>query len=179
MRIIGGELGGRLLKPPKNLPVRPTTDLAKESLFNVLNNHFDFEGLKVLDLFAGTGSISFEFASRGCASVLSIDKNFKCIDYIKTQARSFELFQLHAVRADVFQFLKHFDDKFDIIFADPPYDLPEIATLADVITDQNILNKNAWLIIEHPVDVDFTRHKYFRQQRNYGKVNFSVFSPED
>lgn len=178
MRIIGGELGGRILKPPKNLPVRPTTDLAKEGLFNVLNNHLDFEGLKVLDLFAGTGSISFEFASRGCEKVIAVDKNFKCIDYIKSQSRDFGLLQLHAFRADVFQFLKHFDESFDVIFADPPYDLPEIATLADMITGQNILNKDAWLIIEHPVDVDFTRHKCFLNKRNYGKVNFSIFSQE-
>jgi len=175
MRIIGGELGGRLLKPPKNLPVRPTTDLAKEGLFNVLNNYFDFEGLSVLDLFAGTGSMSFEFASRGCSSVVAVDKNFRCVDFIKSQAKVFNLNQLHAVRADVFQFLRHFDDSFDIVFADPPYDLPDLSLLADQITGAGLLHKNAWLIIEHPVDVDFTRHPFFSQKRQYGKVNFSVF----
>jgi 16S rRNA (guanine(966)-N(2))-methyltransferase RsmD len=117
MRIIGGKYGRRTLKPPKNLPVRPTTDLAKESLFNILSNKIDFQNKSALDLFAGTGSISFEFASRACSKVIAIDKNYPCIQFIKTTASGLGMENLQAIRADAFRFIQTSSGKFDLIFA--------------------------------------------------------------
>ena len=149
--------------------------MAKEGLFNILNNIIDFEELIVLDLFAGTGNITLEFASRGDASVTSVDLNFKCVDFIKKSAREIGLKNIKTVRFEVFRFLKSSPKSYDLIFADPPYDLEGIDLLPDLVFENEWLNKNAWLIIEHPKGVDFTRHKYFSQKRNYGKVNFTFF----
>jgi len=150
--------------------------MAKESLFNILNNLVDFEGLSVLDLFAGTGSISFEFASRGAARVLCVDTNFKCVGFIRKTAGEYSLDMLHPIKADVLRFLKKADLAYDLIFADPPYDFKEYDRLPEMIFGAGWLNKNAWLIIEHPKSIDFTRHAFFSQQRKYGKVNFSLFN---
>jgi 16S rRNA (guanine966-N2)-methyltransferase len=173
MRIVSGKLGGRKLRPPENLPVRPTTDLAKESLFNILNNLIDFEDLIVLDLFTGTGSISFEFISRGALEVFAVDTNIRCISFIEKTATEFKVDNLHAFQSDVFLFLKHAHKKFDIIFADPPYDLTNIPAVADLVFDKQLLNPEGMLIIEHPREVDFSKHPNFSQKRTYGKVNFS------
>jgi len=175
LRIISGTHKSRRLNPPKNLPVRPTTDLAKESLFNVLHNLVDFSELNILDLFAGTGSLSFEFASRGCISVISMDQNFKCVDYIRKTANDLGFKNIKTIKADVFKSLKSNNYSFDLIFADPPYDLNWIDQIPDMIFTKGWLNKNAWLIVEHPGDVDFTRHEFFIQKRVYGRVNFSFF----
>ena len=176
MRIISGTHKGRRINPPKNLPVRPTTDMAKEGLFNVLNNLIDFSELKVLDLFAGTGSVSLEFASREATSVTSVDLNFKCVEFIRKTARDLKMDNVLVHRADVFKYLKHKPkESYDLIFSDSPYDLNWIDKLPDLIFDRNWLKKNAWLIIEHPREIDFTRHKFFNQVRNYGKVHFSFF----
>jgi len=149
--------------------------MAKESLFNVLNNLVDFEELDVLDLFAGTGSISFEFASRGCKSIVSMDNNFRCVNFIRKTADQFGFKNIKTIKADVFKSLKSSNFSFDLIFADPPYDLNWIPHIADMVFSNGWLNKNAWLIIEHPKDVDFTRHEFFIQKRVYGRVNFSFF----
>jgi 16S rRNA (guanine(966)-N(2))-methyltransferase RsmD len=149
--------------------------MAKEGLFNILNNILDFEDLTVLDLFAGTGNITFEFASRGASLVTAVDLNFKCVDFIKKTAKEIGFETVKPVRFDVFRFLKSSLKSYDLIFADPPYDLEGIDLLPDLIFEQEWLNKNAWLIIEHSRGIDFTRHKYFSQQRNYGKVNFTFF----
>ncbi len=149
--------------------------MAKEGLFNILNNIIDFEDLTVLDLFAGTGNITFEFASRGASLVTPVDLNFKCVDFIKKTAKEIGFETVKPVRFDVFRFLKSSPKSYDLIFADPPYDLEGIDLLPDLIFEQEWLNKNAWLIIEHSRGIDFTRHKYFSQQRNYGKVNFTFF----
>lgn len=176
MRIISGTHKGRRINPPKNLPVRPTTDMAKEGLFNVLNNLIDFSELKVLDLFAGTGSVSLEFASREAISVTSVDLNFKCVEFIRKTAKELKMDNVLVHRADVFNYLKHKPkESYDLIFSDSPYDLDWIDKLPDLLFDRNWLKKNAWLIIEHPREIDFTRHKYFHQIRNYGKVHFSFF----
>jgi 16S rRNA (guanine(966)-N(2))-methyltransferase RsmD len=175
LRIISGTHKGRRLHPPKNLPVRPTTDLAKEGLFNVLNNLVDFTELDVLDLFAGTGGISMEFASRGCRSVISMDKNYRCVEYIRKSAREFDFGNIKTIKADVLKSLKSTKYSFDLIFADPPYDLEEIIRIPELIFANGWLNKNAWLIVEHPKDIDFARHKFFVQKRVYGRVNFSFF----
>lgn len=175
MRIIGGEYKGRRIIPPRNLPVRPTTDMAKEALFNILNNVLDFENLRVLDLFAGTGNISLEFASRG-SDVLAVEKNFKCVEFIRKAARDFRMTSLKVMRADVFRFLLRAHDTYDLVFADAPYDLKEVTDLPDLVISGGWINKNARLIIEHPKSVDFSGHPYFEQLRKYGKVCFSFFS---
>ena len=176
MRIINGSHKGRRINPPANLPVRPTTDMAKEGLFNILNNMIDFEDLVVLDLFAGTGNITFEFASRGAASVTSVDLNFKSVDFIKKMSVEIGMENVKAIRSEVYRFLKSTSKSYDLIFADPPFDLEGTELLPDLIFENNWLNKNAWLIIEHPRGIDFARHKYFSQKRNYGKVNFTFFT---
>lgn len=175
MRIIGGKYGRRIINPPKNLPVRPTTDLAKESLFNILRHKIDFEGKTALDLFAGTGSLSYEFASRGCASVTAVDQNYKCTQFIKDTIRGFEMLQVQVVRADALRFLKSTPTKFDIIFADPPYDLTGIEQIGPLILERAILNDKGILIIEHPGTIDLSLQPGFIEHRKYGQVNFSFF----
>ncbi len=180
MRIIGGNYKGRRINPPVNLPVRPTTDLAKESLFNILNNLIDFSGLRVLDLFAGTGSISYEFISREAELVTAVDINFKCVAFLKKTAALLGMKGLMIIRADVFRFLNHSPaTPYDLIFADPPFDMKEIGTLPDIIFTKKWLKQEGRLIIEHPADVDFTVHTHFSQKRRYGKVNFSFFGQTD
>ncbi len=178
MRIIGGEHKGRRINPPTNLPVRPTTDMAKEALFNILNNLIDFEDLQVLDLFAGTGSISYEFASRNAARVIAVDLNFKCVEFIRKTVRELKMNSLSVVRADVMKFLNHPFDTFDLIFSDAPYDLKEMDKIPEVIISKGWLKKNARLIVEHSKEIDFSGHPYFEQQRKYGKVCFSFFRPD-
>ena len=167
--------GRRLIKPPKNLPVRPTTDLAKEGLFNILNNKIDFEGKSVLDLFAGTGAISYEFISRGCSPVISVDLNFQCIKFIKSTSENLKMENHKVIRSEVFRFLKTNKKKFDIIFADPPYAMKNFSDIVRLIFEGNMINDNGLLIVEHPREIDFSEEKHFLEQRKYGKVNFSLF----
>jgi len=175
MRIIRGNWKSRRINPPSTLPVRPTTDIAKEALFNVLENMFDFEGLDVLDLFAGTGSISFEFASRNVCQITAVEQNFRCIDFIRKTTRDLKIQQLICVRTDVFRFLKAAKKQYHLIFADPPYDLPQLETIPDLIFKYNLLHDDGILILEHPKLYDFSAHKRFSQHRVYGKVEFSFF----
>ena len=176
MRIIAGTLRGRRLNPPQNLPVRPTTDMARESLFNILNNYVDFEECSVLDLFAGTGAVSFEFISRGVREVTCIDINAQCTDYIKAEGGRLGVRNLHVVRADVFDLLKRANRKFDIVFADPPYALEGLATLPDLLFERDVLTEDGIFILEHPREYSFEEHPHFWQHRNYGKVNFTFFA---
>ncbi len=162
---------------PANLPVRPTTDRAKESLFNILRNYYDFDGLKVLDLFAGIGSISYEFAVRDAAEVHSVELNPRCASFITETVRKLNLQNLFVIRANVFTYLSRGGGKkFDIIFADPPYDLEGIDTIPGLVMEKDMLTENGWLILEHPAEIDFSQHPNIDQQRQYGKVNFSMFS---
>jgi 16S rRNA (guanine(966)-N(2))-methyltransferase RsmD len=158
------------------LPVRPTTDMAKEALFNIINNHFDFKQIRVLDLFAGTGNISYEFESRESKEITAVDFNFKCIKFIKTTSEKLNFKNITAIYEDVFVFLNHCEQTFDLIFADPPYNMKNTDALPDIIFNKNLLNKNAWLIIEHSKRLDFTQHPNFFQHKNYGNVNFSFFA---
>ncbi|MBP9990236.1 MAG: 16S rRNA (guanine(966)-N(2))-methyltransferase RsmD [Bacteroidales bacterium] len=176
MRIIAGSLKGRRLNPPDNLPVRPTTDMARESLFNILNNYVDYEECSVMDLFAGTGAVSVEFLSRGAKDVTSIEINNQCTDFIKETAQRLNLTNLHVVRADVFDLLKRAYKKFDIIFADPPYALKDLPQLPDIVFSKDILTEDGIFILEHPKEYDFSEHPNFWQHRNYGKVNFTFFA---
>lgn len=177
MRIIGGSHKGRRINAPGNLPVRPTTDMAKEALFNILHNYYDFEGIMVLDLFAGIGSISYDFASRDAAEVHSVELNPRCASFISETTRKLDLRNLFVIRANVFTYLaRGGNKKFDIIFADPPYNLEDIETIPDLVLKHEWLKDDGWLIIEHPAEIDFSGHPALDQHRNYGKVNFSMFS---
>lgn len=175
MRIIGGIHKGKHLITPKNLPVRPTTDFAKEGLFNILNNRLDFEGLTVLDLFSGTGNITLEFASRGAKKVFSIDKHTACINFVRDTSRSLKFNNIYLERADVFKYLANSGDKFDLIFADPPYDLENIPTIHDLVFENDLLNEDGLLIIEHGPRTDLSQKPHFMETRKYGNVNFSFF----
>ena len=150
--------------------------MAKEALFNILHNYYDFEGIKVLDLFAGIGSISYEFASRDAAEVHSVEMDPRCVNFITETARKLDLKNLFVIRANVFTYLKRSGKKFDIIFADPPYDLEGIETIPDLVFENDLLDKEGWLIVEHSAGIDFSAHPNLDQQRKYGKVNFSMFS---
>lgn len=176
MRIIAGSLRGRRLNPPATLPVRPTTDMARESLFNILNNYVDYEECTVMDLFAGTGAVTLEFVSRGVKEVTSVDINNQCTEFIKSTAHQFNVENVHVVRSDVFDLLKRAYKKFDIIFADPPYAIENLAQLPDLVFEHNVLTDDGIFILEHPRDYSFENHPHFWQHRNYGKVNFTFFA---
>lgn len=176
MRIIGGKYARRVIKPPKNLPVRPTTDLAKESLFNILNNRIDLYDKTALDLFSGTGALSYELASRGCKEVIAVEQNFQCLKFIYKTADDFGITNIKAIRYDAFRFLKTTPKKFDFIFADPPYALPNIPEISEMVFANELLKENGWLVIEHPKEVDFSTQEYFIEHRKYGQVNFSFFN---
>jgi len=175
MRIIGGSLVGLRLNPPKNLPVRPTTDLAKEALFNILQNQVEFYGLRVLDLFSGTGNISLEFASRGAETVVSVDRSIHCIHYLKDCARQHGLSQIKVFKDDVFKYLQLETEKFDLIFADPPYDLNRIPEIPKIIFEKKLLLANGLLIVEHQSLQNLSNHPAFVEQRKYGHSSFSFF----
>ncbi len=175
MRIIAGKHQRRIIKPPANLPVRPTTDLAKEALFTVVGNRLDIAGIKVLDLFAGTGSISFEFASREAEKVISVDLNYKCIEFIKKVKNELGLENLFPIRSDAYRFLIGCRNQFDVIFADPPFDLEDTGAIANLVFERNLLSPGGVLIIEHPASKNFASYPGFERERKYGKVHFSFF----
>jgi 16S rRNA (guanine966-N2)-methyltransferase len=175
MRIIGGALKGLRLNPPKNLPVRPTTDLAKEALFNILQNQIDFDNVNVLDLFSGTGNISLEFASRGAAKVIAVDRSMHCINYLKDTARQHHLENIKTYKADVFKYLQLETDQYDLIFADPPYDLNQIPEIPKIVFDKNLLVPGGMLIVEHQSMQNLGQHPAFVEQRKYGHSSFSFF----
>ena len=175
MRIIGGRLKGLRLNPPKNLPVRPTTDLAKEALFNILQNQIDLEGLKILDLFCGTGNLALEFASRYAQSVTAVDRSIHCIKYVKDTARQHGLTQISTFKADVFKYLEIETEQYNLIFADPPYDLNRIPELPKIVFDKNLLLPGGMLIVEHQSMQNLSNHPNFIVQRRYGHSSFSFF----
>ncbi len=175
MRIIGGRHHRRIIHPPSGLPVRPTTDKAKEALFNVLNHHIDFEAVRVLDLFAGTGNISFEFASRDASEVMAVDNNARCIRFIRQVKETLQMDNITCIRADVLRFLPNTPGTFDVVFADPPYNMKGISELPDKVLSNRVLKEEGIMIIEHPADISFESHPSFQQQRNYSKVHFSFF----
>jgi 16S rRNA (guanine966-N2)-methyltransferase len=175
MRIIGGALKGLRLNPPKNLPVRPTTDLAKEALFNILQNQIEFDNIYVLDLFSGTGNISLEFASRGAKQVVSVDRSIHCVNYLKDASRQHKLEQIKTYKADVFKYLQLETDQYDVIFADPPYDLNQIPEIPKIIFEKNLVAAGGLLIVEHQSMQNLSQHPAFVEQRKYGHSSFSFF----
>lgn len=179
MRIVSGKYKGRRFDPPKNFKARPTTDFAKENLFNVLNNIIDWEGKRALDLFGGTGSISFELVSRGCSHVTCIEKaslNYSFIKKIKSELKADEL---TIYNMDVFKYIDICKEKFDIIFADPPYDLKFLPEIPHLILEKGLLNTNGIFIMEHSKDNDFSNLPLYMEKRTYGSVNFSIFATEE
>jgi 16S rRNA (guanine966-N2)-methyltransferase len=177
LRIIGGKYKGRKIVPPGNFKARPTTDFAREGLFNILNNRIDFETITVLDLFSGTGSISYEFASRGAVAVHLVEKDLKHISGIRRIIKEFGFENVRTIHIDVRAYLKTCSIKYDIIFADPPYDLSWLMELPDLVTQAGVISDDGFFVLEHPKRLRFTDHKLFYEHRNYGGVNFSFFNP--
>lgn len=175
MRIIGGKLKGKVILPPSGYKARPTTDFAKEGLFNILDNEYELEDLKVLDLFGGTGSIAFEFASRGAARVYCVEMARENASFIKTEAARLGLSNVTMVRDNVFDFLPICREKFDIIFADPPYALEGLESIPDLIFSLDLLHIGCYFILEHGDEHSFAGHPHFVKERHYGRVHFSFF----
>ena len=176
MRIISGTHKGRQITPDKNFSARPTTDFAKENLFNVLSNRISFENIRVLDLFAGTGSISYEFASRGAKEIISIELNYNHCAFIQKTIKELKFNNIKLYKTDTFLACKKLQGQtFDIIFADPPYNLDKIEEIPQAIFENALLAKEGIAIIEHPQNIDFSSHPYFVEHRQYGSVNFSLF----
>jgi 16S rRNA (guanine(966)-N(2))-methyltransferase RsmD len=175
MRIVSGKHKGRIINPPRNLRARPTTDFAKENLFNVLENVVDIEECDVLDLFAGTGSVGYEFASRGARSVTAVEINAIHYAFIRKTAAELGLTNFYAVKANAFLYLKTTPKKFDIIFSDAPYDLEGSEQVIELVFSRELLREGGILIFEHSKGKDFSSHPRFTQQRSYGSVQFSIF----
>ena len=175
MRIISGIYGGRRLAPPKNITARPTTDFAKESLFNLLNNRLDFEGIDVLDLFAGTGGIGLEFASRGAREVTAVELAHTQQNFIISACKQLNCRNVHLVRADAFKYIRACNIQYDFIYADPPYALEQLPTLPDLIFEQELLKPDGLFVLEHSKTNDFSQHPHWIETREYGSVHFSFF----
>lgn len=174
MRVIGGKIGGIRLNPPTNLPVRPTTDIAKEALFNILQHQLDWEDCSCLDLFCGTGNISFELASRGAQEIDAIDIHSKCLFYVKDIAKQYDL-NIATRKADVFKFITSGKKSYDFIFADPPYDVAQLPQLPQMILDNGLLKEDGILVVEHPSTRKLMDHPLFVETRKYGYSSFSFY----
>ena len=175
MRIITGRYKGRRFDIPRTFKARPTTDFAKENIFNVLQGYTDFDDLTALDLFAGTGSISLELASRGCQQVVSVEADRDHAAFIRQCFAKLDADYQLLIRGDVFKFLKTCRQSFDFIFADPPYALRELPQIPDLILESTLLRPDGLLVFEHGKDHDFSQHPCFVEHRQYGSVNFSIF----
>jgi 16S rRNA (guanine966-N2)-methyltransferase len=180
MRIIGGTLGGRRVSPPAKMPhTRPTTDIAREGLFNILENNLEIGGLKTLDLFGGTGSISYELASRGATDLTVIEKDPIMYAFIRKTAVELGLANYKVIRMDVFRFIGECPEKFDLIFAGPPYALENIDDLPRLVAEKELLNEDGWFILEHTPRNNYSGYRLFATQRNYGTTVFSIFVNKD
>ena len=175
MRIITGQYKGRHFDIPRTFKARPTTDFAKENIFNVLQGYIDFEDATALDLFAGTGSISLELISRGCKQVVSVEADRDHANFIRQFFKKLNEDRDILVRGDVFRFLKSCHQKFDFIFADPPYALEDLAKIPDLVLNGELLNEDGIFVFEHGKNHDFSAHPRFLEHRSYGSVNFSLF----
>lgn len=174
MRVIGGKIGGIRLNPPANLPVRPTTDIAKEALFNILEYQIGWEDCVCLDLFCGTGNISFELASRGAVEIDAVDIHSKCLFYVKDIAKQYDL-NIATRKADVFKFISSCKKSYDFIFADPPYDVTQLPQLPQLILDNGLLKEGGILVVEHPSARKLVDHSLFVETRKYGYSSFSFY----
>ncbi len=176
MRIIGGRAGGIRLNPPTNLPVRPTTDIAKEALFNILQHQIEWDDATCLDLFCGTGNISFELASRGALEVDAIDIHAKCLIYVKEISAKYGFGNITTRKADVFKFVNSCKKQYDFIFVDPPYDVAQLPQLAHMIFDNGLLKEGGLLVIEHPSTRKMLDHPNHTEIRKYGYSSFSFYT---
>jgi 16S rRNA (guanine966-N2)-methyltransferase len=174
LRIIAGKYKGRSIAA-KEYNARPTTDFARESLFNILNNYFFFEQIKVLDLFSGTGGVSFEFSSRGCEAIELVENDYKNYSLICDGIKKLGIKNIWPFKADAFKYLNNSKSKYDIIFADPPYDMKGIETLPDLVFNNSLLMPDGWFILEHSKYYHFQEHNHFKEERKYGAVHFSIF----
>lgn len=179
MRIVGGRFKGRKIQPPKEIRARPTTDFAKEGLFNILQHTVPLEDIRVLDLFAGTGSISLEFVSRGASEVISVEQDRGLYAHLQRTARLLLTENWHHVKADAFTYLRGLNSPFDVIFADPPFHLEGTTAIPTLVRDGALLATDGLLIIEHPKDVNMSTDPWFDRHRAYGNVHFSFFTPKD
>lgn len=175
MRIIAGQYGGLRLSPPSTLPVRPTTDIAKEALFNILDNRIALDECTCLDLFSGTGNISFELVSRGAISVEAVDIYFKCLQFINDTAKKLKIDVIHTRKADVLKFITTCKDQYDFIFADPPYDLASLPQLANLIIENELLKSGGTMVIEHPSTRKMDDSPFYIETRKYGYSAFSFY----
>jgi len=176
MRIISGELGGRKINPPNKMPyTRPTTDIAKEGLFNIIENNLDIAELKTLDLFGGTGSISYELASRGATDQTIVEKDVQMYEFIKKTAKQLQLEYLKIIKSDVFKFIEQCSDQFDFIFAGPPYALTNIDDLPKLIFEKKLLKQKGWFVLEHTPRNEYKKFAFYKTERNYGTTVFSIF----
>jgi 16S rRNA (guanine966-N2)-methyltransferase len=175
LRIISGKYKGRRINPPSNFTARPTTDFAREGLFNILANRLDFESVDVLDLFAGTGSMSYEFSSRGARAVHLVEMDIKHIAFIRKMVSEINFPNIKPIHIDVKAYLKSCSFKYDIVFADPPYDLAWLTSIPDLVNSSEIIKDDGFFILEHPKHISFASHRFFFEHRNYGSVNFSFF----
>ncbi len=176
MRIIGGSSGGIRINPPKNLKLRPTKDICKEALFNILNNEFVFKNIRILDLFSGTGGISYEFASRGTKEIISVDKNTRSLNFIEKFSEE-QKFDISLIKSDAFKYIKKINTEFDLIFADPPYNFEDTKylTIINEIFNKNCIKSDGYLIIEHSSRKNFNRHPNFNKSKKFGDSTFSFF----
>jgi len=175
MRIIGGEFKSRRFNPPDQIPTRPTTDIAKQGLFNIIDHSFHFDNVSFLDLFSGTGSLSYEFASRGCKDITSVEIFPRCVQFIRKTSRELGLSNHQIIQGDVFAFIQQRLRTYDLIFAGPPYPLPNLATLPDCIFEAAIVEGDGWFILEHNPEHDFKNHPHYWKEKNYGSTIFSFF----
>ncbi len=176
MRVIGGKLGGRKINPPSKMPnTRPTTDIAKEGLFNIIENNIAIEGIKTLDLFGGTGSISYELASRGAADLTIIEKDRTMHAFITKTIKELGIDHCKVIKSDVFKFLQHCNEQFDFIFAGPPYALQNIDDLPALVATQQLLKNKGWFVLEHTPRNNYEGYPLYVTQRNYGTTVFSIF----
>lgn len=175
MRIISGTHKGRRFLPPKGFKSRPTTDMARESLFNILSNTYSIHGLDVIDLFAGSGGMSFEFASRGAANVICVEKSYPVFKQIIKTVKEFGFENIHVIKKDAFKWLSNSDEKADIIFADPPFDNPKIKELPALVLNSGKVNEGGCFVLEHPSSIQFEDVEYYAYTKNYRTVNFSFF----
>ncbi|MFT4665869.1 MAG: 16S rRNA (guanine966-N2)-methyltransferase [Polaribacter sp.] len=177
MRIIGGAFKGRKFTPPaKNWPTRPTTDFAKEGLFNILLNRIDLEDIKMLDLFGGTGNHCYECISRGCTDATYVDKHRACVQFVTKTAQTLQIEdRIKIMQADVFKFLQRSNQQYDYIFADPPFDLPKVEMIPDLIFEKGLLKEDGLFVLEHGPNKGFEKHERYESERSYGKIVFSFF----
>jgi 16S rRNA (guanine(966)-N(2))-methyltransferase RsmD len=176
MRIVAGDMGGRRIEPPAKMPhTRPTTDVAKEGLFNIINNNLEFETLKTLDLFGGTGSITYELASRGARDLTIVEKDGPMYDFIVRTSSALRIENLRVLKMDVFRFIDQCAETFDLIFAGPPYAMQNIDDLPRLIFEKKILNHSGWFILEHTPRNNYKKFPFYSTERNYGTTIFSIF----